>query len=215
MKSFFLFIFLWINPLTFIAEMNELKVLVENDFQRGDFIAVQIKLEKLLNEYSIEVPEIYLNLGHAYFNRRMADKAKFYYEKALEKSNSDIQSIAYNQLGFLANVQQNNEEALTLFREALLKNPQNNEARFNFELIQKQLMMQREKNQKEKQNSSTQNKKNKSNKDKSILKSSEIQLNQEKAEALLNAIKKQETQYLQQVPKGITLPPPPQGKPDW
>ncbi len=207
MKFTFLFIFLWINPLNFILEINELSRLIQIDYQKGDFAAVEKNLKILLDDYEINTSEVYLNLGHAYFNRRQADKAKFYYEKSLLLSNPEIQSIAYNQLGFLAYSQQNNEEAANYFKESLRRNPQNFEARYNFELVQKLLIKQgidpSQEKQNKNQNSSTQKKSN------------EAQLNQEKAEALLNTIKKQETQYLQQRHKGITLPPPPPGKPDW
>ncbi|TAE73694.1 MAG: tetratricopeptide repeat protein [Bacteroidetes bacterium] len=207
MKSIFLFIFLWINPLNFIVEINELSRLIEFDYQKGDFVAVEKNLKILLEEYEINTPEIYLNLAHSYFNRRIAEKAKFYYEKSLLASNPEIQSIAYNQLGFLAYSQQNSEEAINYFRESLRKNSQNFEARYNFELVQKQLIKQGINPNQEKQK--------KNQKSDSQSQTNQTQLNQEKAEALLNTIKKQESQYLQQRPKGITLPPPPPGKPDW
>lgn len=209
MKFVFLFIFLWINPLNFILEINELRRLIQIDYQKGDFVAVEKNLKILLEDYEINISEVYLNLAHSYFNRRNAEKAKFYYEKTLLQANNEIQSVAYNQLGFLAYSQQNNEDAINYFRESLRKNPQNFEARYNFELVQKQLMSKGMNPIEEKQRKNN-NQKQTDNQNKN-----EMKVNQEKADALLNTIKKQETQYLQQRPKGITLPPPPPGKPDW
>jgi tetratricopeptide (TPR) repeat protein len=173
-----------------------------------------------------------MNLAHGYFQLRDADKAAFYYTKLTEKGNNFTQSVALNQLGYIADVTQNPERALEYFKQAILKNPQNYEARYNYELVRKRL-------QRQPQNNATQNKQTKqenkqdpegkdeiqkveqkinrpdekdsnqkneeSTEEKKVQlqpeKLKEAKLNKEKAEAILEALKNQEAQYIQQLPK--------------
>ena len=83
-------------------------------------------------------PAIRLNLGHTYFQLKRYAKARQQYETLLRSDRSDLRTVAATQLGVMACLQRDSAAALAFFEQALLENPDNEPARYNFELINKQ-----------------------------------------------------------------------------
>ncbi|WP_420151642.1 tetratricopeptide repeat protein [Spirosoma sp.] len=76
-----------------------------------------------------------LNLGHTYFQLKQYPKAKSQYETLLQSDRPDLRTAAATQLGVLTCLAGDSATALSLFQRALLENPDNEPARYNFELI--------------------------------------------------------------------------------
>jgi Ca-activated chloride channel homolog len=242
-------ILLLINPITFIAETNERQAKAGQYFRSEDYRKALQEYLFVIEDLETTNPEIFLNTAHAYFNLRNADKSAFYYSKLLDDNNPMYQSIAFNQLGYLANVDNDLNNALKYFKLALLRNPQNEEARYNYELTKKRLP----KNVGAMGNSpdstllgndtlnvsegnrvrriTSQLEINKQGKDKTLKTESDedktenknlqpeklekLKLNQEKAEAILNALKNQESKYIQQRQRPKKKNAHTNDKPDW
>lgn len=80
---------------------------------------------------------IWLNLGHTYFSLANYKDAKQVYEKYVPTASGTTLAVAYVQLGVIACVSRDSAQALDLFRKALLADPDNEPARYNFELVKK------------------------------------------------------------------------------
>jgi hypothetical protein len=229
--KFILAILLLLNPITFVAERNRKIKEGEQAFGQEDFGRVTGVYSYLADDLAFKNEGVYLNLAHGYFMQKNADRAAFFYDKLRESLNPIWQSLALNQLGYIACVDTGFERALVYFQQAIKAYPQNKEARYNYELIKKLLLKQGRPIASQKpQSDSTQNKQTQENgnrlqantkkeanpngKDETEQaneadntqsenlqpqKLKDLDLNPEKAEAILNALKNQEAQYIQQL----------------
>jgi hypothetical protein len=76
-----------------------------------------------------------LNHANALYLAGDTAAARLQYERLLEEEDSAIQSKVYNQLGLLMMYQPGKDkQTLELFKNALLMNPANESARYNYEL---------------------------------------------------------------------------------
>ncbi|MDX2305569.1 MAG: tetratricopeptide repeat protein [Microscillaceae bacterium] len=243
MKYFFVLLLL-INPFYYVRNINLLQEEAQIAFYKKDYFMSILKYNHLINSYQIEDEHILLNLAHAYFHTNKQDQSTYYYLQAIKKGVPDTKSIALNQLACIEYENNNLEEALSLFKEAILNNPFNSKARYNYELLKKKLKnlspqkkelspqpqnnlgnntsqnltkVLNQQKLKEKQNKESNspdatqqnteeqalsgNKKDVIGNNKSLQprKLEEIKLNKEKAEAILEALKNQEIQYIQQL----------------
>lgn len=82
-------------------------------------------------------PAVRLNLGHTYFRLKRYGQAKPQYETLLRSDRPDLRTAAATQLGVLACLEGDSAAALTLFRQALLEDADNEPARYDFELIKR------------------------------------------------------------------------------
>jgi len=231
MKYFLIFL-LAINPVTYISEVNELQKEAKEAYANQNFYKAIRYYETLINDLQVEHEGVFFNLAHAYFKLK-DDKAIHFYQKSLQGTNTNLQSKAMNQLGYLAMIDQNYLDAKTYFQDALLKNSNNANARYNLELLLKKIkngtlkipqqdktskQTQETNNSSENQNTNiesktspnpdeegnqTMNAKMTSEKKDELQskKLEEIKLNREKAEAILEALRNQEIQYIQQLPR--------------
>jgi Ca-activated chloride channel homolog len=247
--KFLLTILLLVNPITFIAETNERQTKAGEHFRAQDYRKALQEYLFIIENLETTSPEIFLNTAHAYFNLRNADKSAFYYSKLLDDDNSIYQSVAFNQLGYLATVDNDLNNALKYFKLALLRNPQNEDARYNYELTKKLLpknvggmgnspdstqlgtdtlnvsegnrirrittRLEINKEGKEKTQKTESDEDKAENKNLQPEKLEKLKLNQEKAEAILNALKNQESKYIQQRQRPKKKNADNQNKPDW
>jgi hypothetical protein len=76
-----------------------------------------------------------LNLAHAYYQLDQLHKARLQYEVVSQSGSQNLVEQASVQLGVIACRQRDSAAALMHFRQALLHNPDNEAARYNFELL--------------------------------------------------------------------------------
>jgi Ca-activated chloride channel homolog len=226
-------VFLVINPITYITDINRIQKDAQDLFQKKDYLLATYQYQDLMENYGVADLAVPLNTAHAYFYLKDAEKSAFYYHQLTENKlvPAHYQSIAFNQLAYIAFMDNNQELALTLLKQAIFKNPQNHEARYNFELLKKIA----HKNPKNAQSSdnpvvnpsidSTQTKKlqqqtpdknglekakqhdlnaekeekNQFNLNLQPEKLKDLKINSEKADAILDALRNQEIQYIQQL----------------
>jgi tetratricopeptide (TPR) repeat protein len=133
-----------------IAKINRLKEEAEIAYKSGQY-NVAINRYKQLVDMGVDEEPVLLNLAHAYFMNKDTTAINAYSKLMLSKDNH-IKSVAYQQMGVIRANSKKYEEALKLFKESLKANPNNEEARHNYELTKKLLEQQRQQQQQDKQN---------------------------------------------------------------
>lgn len=276
-----LFVILLFVPFTDpgkISRINTLKSEARKAFNAGDYQTAIGKYQMLKDSLLVNEDEIKLNLAHAYYQLKDSAQAISTYQEATASIDNTIRSKANQQLGIIHNQQGKFEEALNNFKQAIKADPNNMDARYNYEMLKKKLEekkkqeeeeQQKQKDQpknkedqkKEDEKKDEQNKndkeKNEQNKKEDQKKSEnkdeqskeekkdekqkkdeqqkdsekpseekketppsvseklqQMKISEEKAKMLLEAMKNQEVQYLQQNKRKATKPKE-KGKPDW
>jgi tetratricopeptide (TPR) repeat protein len=262
-----------------ISKVNSLKSEARKAFNSGDYQTAVSKYTMLKDSLAVKEDEINLNLAHAYYQLKDSTQAITAYQEVASSSDNTIKSKANQQLGIIHNQQGKFEEALNNFKQAIKADPNNMDARYNYEMLKKKLEEQKKKEEQQKQdqkqndqqNNKDEEKKedqkkeeqNKNDKQKSDQEKKEDQkdaenkdekskeekkneqqkkeeqkdtekpseekketppsvseklqqmkISEEKAKMLLEAMKNQEVQYLQQNKRKATKPKE-KGKPDW
>lgn len=133
----FLLLSLWQHrSIDHISRHNLARKEAETAYNAGDFRTAADRYAYLNRTGSDGA--IRLNAGHVYFRLRQFGKAKEQYEALLSDEDPALTSAAAIQLGVIACYERDSATALTLFRQALLQDPNSEPARYNFELIQRQ-----------------------------------------------------------------------------
>lgn len=128
----------WPEPLTNqISRNNRARQEAERAYRAGQFDRALTLYAYLSRTTTTIDPAVRLNLGHTYFRLRQYASAKPQYEILLRSDRPDLRTVAATQLGIMACFDRDSVRALTLFRQALLENADNEPARYNFELVKK------------------------------------------------------------------------------
>jgi hypothetical protein len=94
---------------------------------------------RLSSEFAINSANLTFNLGLSYHYNNQLDEAQRTYSSLLSDADKTIASFASNQVGVIQASQKKYPEALESFKFALIKNPNNEEARYNYELLSRWL----------------------------------------------------------------------------
>jgi len=144
-----------------IGKINTMKSEARAAFQNGDFKTAISKYKYLVDSLDVHEDEVAMNLANAYFQAKDTLNAFNTYLPLTQSNTKRIRSIANQQLGVLANRQSKFDDALNYFKQSMIAAPENEEARFNYEMVKKKL---EEKKKQDQQNKDKE--KNKDNKDK-------------------------------------------------
>ncbi len=144
--AFTIFLAFLSQTLTKVSRINQYLTEAQTAYTRKDF-ATAIYLYRYLND-SLQVRdrEVKVNLAHAYFQRNNNQQALKYYQPLLTRTPPRISSLINLQLGVLM-VPEDKALALDYFKKALILNSQNEEARYNYELLKKYLIQHPEEKQ--------------------------------------------------------------------
>ena len=146
---------------TEISRYNRLKNKAEVAFEHGQYDVAAQNYSMLYDSLSADDPAIALNLAHSYYALGDTSNAMLKYQAAASNNNNKIKSIAYQQLGVMADKPETLNESLQYLKSALKADPTNEEARFNYELVKKKLEKQKEQQQdQQNQDQQDQDKKN-------------------------------------------------------
>lgn len=122
-----------------ISLMNEHADLAAAAYKRGDYIEAVASYEYLLEDLEVRDDQVRLNLGHAYFRLGELQKAQQQYTLLASHATHHIKAVSLLQLGAIAAQNKKYKQALTYFRQVLMVEPENEGARYNYELIKKLL----------------------------------------------------------------------------
>lgn len=89
----------------------------------------------LIEEFDLNSDEVRFNLALSYQNNGQEADAQKTFSGLLNSSHEILPSFAANQIGVLHGIEKEYEEALEYFKTALIKNQDNENARYNYELL--------------------------------------------------------------------------------
>jgi Ca-activated chloride channel homolog len=147
-----------------ITKINKAKEEAAKAFKDGFFQVAANKYKYLVEELKVKEDAVLLNYAHACYMVKDTATAITNYNALLRSPDRDIRSVSSQQLGVIRAMSKNLEQALKHFKQALRDQPENHEARTNYELIKKLLEKQRQQQQQQQQ--SQQNQQNQQNQQK-------------------------------------------------
>ncbi len=143
--SILFLIFLSIGGFQNIAEINAHVQQAEENFKMGNYAAAVKNYEFVLYTRNHNTPEILLNLAHAYLKNNQPEQAQKVYLQCAKSEDAALRSVAWEQLGTLQTKIPDYRQALTFYKRALVANPANEQARYNYEMLKKYLAQNPEK----------------------------------------------------------------------
>ncbi|MFO7800065.1 tetratricopeptide repeat protein [Rhodohalobacter sp.] len=130
------FILLIIGFLLIASSLNDARKANEA-FKNGDY-ELAVELYRQAIDQNPDNSRLYFNLGNALAEAGNTEEAMQVYEQFRNMTEaSNQQALADYNKGKLLSEQENYDEAISQFREALRKNPDDEDARFNYELAQR------------------------------------------------------------------------------
>ncbi|MFP4293404.1 MAG: tetratricopeptide repeat protein, partial [Cyclobacteriaceae bacterium] len=139
-----------------IATVNRLKKEAEQAYKNGDYATAVTHYRTLVDSLNVQDDNVKLNLAHSLIQAGDTISARRNYSTLVRSSQPEVKSVAYQQLGIIASEQQEYEESLASFKEALKANPANEEARYNYELVKQLMEQQKEQEQEQEQENQNQ-----------------------------------------------------------
>ncbi len=136
-----IFLLLLIIPASWkeIGERNRALATAARAFKTADYEESVRQHLALSSEHGINEPALRFNLALSYQNNGQEEEAGKNYETLINTSDRKIASYAANQRGVLIGRDKEYREALNFFKTALIRNPDNEVARYNFELLSRWL----------------------------------------------------------------------------
>ncbi|MAJ50185.1 MAG: hypothetical protein CMB82_01030, partial [Flammeovirgaceae bacterium] len=164
MKFTILFLWLLANDPNDIALINSFKADAEKSFLAKDFSKAINQYKFLIDSLNVNEDAIHLNLGHAYHQMGDTAQARISYNQASLSNNTNLKSIAYQQLGVISKSNKNLKESLAYLKASIKANAANSDAKYDFELVKKLMRKSQDKENKEDQNQENKEDQNQENK---------------------------------------------------
>ena len=101
----------------------------------------------LIENFQYSSSNLDFNLGLSYQYAEKLEEATANFDKASIAVDKKLSSMAFNQGGVLLGNKQENEAALSKFKSALIKDPTNETARYNYELLARWMQREEERQQ--------------------------------------------------------------------
>lgn len=110
-----------------------------------------------------ESPELFFNIADVLYKQRKYNEAEQMFEKAIPQSEPALESKIYYNIGNCKYKQGNLRESIDYYKKALELNPQDEDAKYNIEFVEKKIkeMMSQSKERQEKQQQKQQEQKEK------------------------------------------------------
>lgn len=103
----------------------------------------------LVNDFQLKSSSLDFDLALSHHYAEKLEEAAAYYDQATQSLDRVLASFAYNQGGVLLGNKKEYQAALSKFQSALIKDPGNEQARYNFELLARWLKRDEERKEKE------------------------------------------------------------------
>jgi tetratricopeptide (TPR) repeat protein len=222
MNQIILYILIWVLDNTSyqkVSARNKAEVEGESAFYQKNYQLAAKQYKKVSVNSFAPKPEVLLNTAHSFFEAKDTLNARKIYTKLTKINNPDIASVSNQQLGYLACQKGDSARAIEYFKMAVLLKPDNEQARFDYELAKKLYHPKENNNKKnppkkdeepkDKKDKEQQGDKSKSEQSKKETQKNDSQqqmlktlkdygLTPEKAKMILEAMKNNDTQYIQQ-----------------
>ena len=189
---------------------NKATVEAQKAYLQGDYSEASLQYQVLAKQSFFTPPEVTLNLANSLFEKNDTLAARRKYTQLINLKEPLLASTTYSQLGIILCTEKDTSRALALFKEALILKPDNEIARFNYELLKRQYHPKSDKTKSasnsqmnqhipQQQTQEEQKEIANNNSQKELLKTlKNYGLTPEKAKTILDGMKNSEIQYIQQ-----------------
>ena len=144
-----------------IDEINRLTNSAEKSFFSKNYDESIRNYKNLIDSLDYSNEKIYLNLAHSYLLSNDTLNAIENYNFASLTENNKIKSIALQQLGNINEKNKKLDEALSFYKESIIADNNNEDSKYNYELVKRRIEEEKKKNQQN--NKKDQNKNSKDN----------------------------------------------------
>lgn len=134
-KSFAFVLMLFPASWSQVSRLNTAIEIAEKSYSEADYEKSVTDHLSLIENFQFTSSNLDFDLGLSYQYAEKLEEAAANYDKASVALNPKLASMAYNQGGVLLGNKQENEAALSKFKSALIKDPDNETARYNYELL--------------------------------------------------------------------------------
>jgi tetratricopeptide (TPR) repeat protein len=104
----------------------------------------------LINDFEYRSPELSFDLGLSHQYAEKVDEAQTWYDQATQSPKKMLASFAFNQSGVIIGNKKEYQAALSKFQSALIKDPTNEQARYNYEMLARWLQRDEERKNQDK-----------------------------------------------------------------
>lgn len=129
------FLLLIPNSWTRTSRLNSAIDQAEEAYSKTEYEVSIAKHQVLVDEFEVSSPRLDFNLGLSNQFAEKVDEASGYFDKASISTDKQLASLAFNQGGVILGDKKEYEAALNKFQSALIKDPMNEVARHNYELL--------------------------------------------------------------------------------
>ncbi len=128
-----------------ISLINKQIALAQKAIADGNYTEALKAYQNLYHQQKYQTPEVIINYAHCYYESANLDSAFYYYQQLQQSNHQAIKSIAQQQMGNIELQKGNMKEALEFYKNALRTDPNNEQARYNYEYLKKQQEQQKDK----------------------------------------------------------------------
>ncbi|ARS36061.1 tetratricopeptide repeat protein [Pontibacter actiniarum] len=142
MKAAFLAVLLlslFSGGITAISRINASAKEAAAAYARKDYIEAIASYKYLVEDLGVQDDQLRLNLAHSYYQAGLYPQAMGMYQLLADHPTQHLRALAHLQLGNINTKQRKYKRALALYRQALVAEPGNDAARYNYELLKKYL----------------------------------------------------------------------------
>jgi len=136
---FLILVFIQLDGITKIARINQYKKEANQAYMASNYKKASEKYRYLFDSLEVKEDPVILNLAHSYYQLNDTTNAMNFYTLLTESKNSHYKSVAYQQLGVIEFNQKNYNLSLRHLKNALKADPENADARYNYELLKKMM----------------------------------------------------------------------------
>ncbi|WP_339879290.1 hypothetical protein [uncultured Algoriphagus sp.] len=134
---------------TRVSRLNSAIDLAEESYAKTEYEQSIANHQLLIDEFGYASPQLDYNLGLSNQYSEKPDEAAGYYDKASTAADKTLASFSFNQGGVLLGDKKEYEPALSKFKSALIQDPNNEVARYNYELLARWLQRDEERKNQE------------------------------------------------------------------
>lgn len=134
-----LLISLFGGGITAISRINDNARKAAAAYAQQNYAEAIAAYKYLVDDLEVDDDQLRLNLAHAYYHAGLYPQAMATYQLLADHPTQHLRAIAHLQLGNIYTKQKKYKQALAFYKQALMAEPANDAARYNFELLKKYL----------------------------------------------------------------------------
>ena len=134
---------------TKVSRQNQAIEKAEKSYAETNYEESIADHQALISEFEMKSSALDFDLGLANHYAKKTEEAAGFYDMATQSGDPKLASFAFNQGGVLLGDKKEYEAALSKFQSALIKDPLNEEARYNYEMLARWLKRDQERKDQE------------------------------------------------------------------